>query len=83
MRVATRNNNNNHFDIPSLRYAVNGTQHATATTTITSTSLHCTVGTVHGTMVTNQGKGINARHHKDENCNCNRQQPSSVLTSQF
>jgi hypothetical protein len=48
-----------------MRYAVYATTTATATTTtnITSTSLHCIVGTVHGTMVTNQGQGNNARHY--------------------
>jgi hypothetical protein len=52
-----------------MRYTVFGMEYATttatatATTTITSTSLHCIVGTVHGTMVTNQGKGNNARHY--------------------
>ena len=61
-----------------MQDAVYGTGYATATTTTTtaaaaaaattttipSTPLPCIVGTVHGTMVTNQGKGNNARHHK-------------------
>ena len=57
-----------------MQYATYGMEYATrattatttaaTTTTITSTPLPCIVGTVHGTMVTNQGKGNNARHHK-------------------